>query len=376
MIIFHEGLGGSGKSYEAIVKHAIPALKEGRAVWSNVNGLREGAAQIAGLIDKTFEETLALIHFFPDEDVRQMHEFIPKDVLVIVDEVQDFYPSDLRTISQEERKFVTRQRHEGLDIILMGQNFNDVNKLWRNRTQRKIIFTKRTAIGQPDKYTWQAYEGRSNEDGIEFIKINSGGGEYEEKYFGTYKSHTDDTENKAKNYNDDRANLLKRKSIIFGVPAVFIMGIFAVSYLYSFMTKPSFASTTIEQATLKPAPQLQPKMTQISTLENKPVTQEKPKEYIAIDYLDELANRNNLRLSAALYSPGHNEITFAIIDIYDATHHLKERFSLADVKSLGWEITLQEYGLDIEKENKKYVVRPYPLGDLYGRINQSKLDSL
>ncbi|MGL6388160.1 zonular occludens toxin domain-containing protein [Aeromonas hydrophila] len=32
MLIFHEGLPGSGKSYEALVSHIIPRLKDGRTV--------------------------------------------------------------------------------------------------------------------------------------------------------------------------------------------------------------------------------------------------------------------------------------------------------------------------------------------------------
>lgn len=38
MIIFHEGLPGSGKSYEALVKHIIPSLEKGRKVYARLNG--------------------------------------------------------------------------------------------------------------------------------------------------------------------------------------------------------------------------------------------------------------------------------------------------------------------------------------------------
>lgn len=39
MLIFHEGLPGSGKSFEACVKHIVPALQKGRKVFAYIEGL-------------------------------------------------------------------------------------------------------------------------------------------------------------------------------------------------------------------------------------------------------------------------------------------------------------------------------------------------
>ena len=374
MIIFHEGLGGSGKSYEAVVKHVIPALSSGRHVWSNINGLREGALKIAEIIGKPFDDVLAMIHAFEDEDVRRLHEIIPKDVLVVIDEIQDFYPSDLRSITQEERKFVTRQRHEGLDIILMGQNFGDVNKLWKNRTQRKLIFTKRTAIGQPNKYTWTAFEGKSKEDGIEFIKINSGSGEYDKKYFGTYKSHTDETENKSLQYEDKRANIFSSKALIFGIPFAIFVGIFAINFLISFLTDPQMIVNT-KKTNIKPqlVAQQQPVAQKVAIVDKKPVTAKKV--FIPIDYLDDIANQYKLRLSGIIYDAS-GRLSVAVIDALDSSFHLKERFSLDDIRALGWNINQKVYGLDITKNDRLYVVRPFPRDDLTGRTNQQQANYL
>ena len=55
MIIFHEGLPRSGKSYEAMVKHVLEALKQGRKVFAYVEGLNhEKIAEVIGL-HKLFE---------------------------------------------------------------------------------------------------------------------------------------------------------------------------------------------------------------------------------------------------------------------------------------------------------------------------------
>lgn len=368
MIIFHEGLPRSGKSYEAVVKHVIKALEEGRHIWSNVDGLYDGAEKLASIVGKTTEEVQALIHQFEPKDTRKMYEFVTKDSLVLVDELQDWYPSSMRNIPQEEMTFVTQHGHEGLDIIAMGQNLNDCNKLWRNRTERKVTFTKRTAIGKPDSYTWRMYAGQLDDKGeITFEKISSGGGEYDAKYFGTYKSHTDGTKNTSLDYKDKRVNVFSQKSFLVGVPTFIFVLFCALYYIYVFFTEPTFAQG---------APEIKPEPVKVASVRTAPVAPKPEKvEYKAIDYLDGIAHKYQLRLSATIYD--HNgRLSHAYIDAYDSTQHLKERFYLYDVRALGWSVRQKLYGLDLVKESITHVVRPFPLDDLQGRVNNHYANSL
>ena len=39
MIIFHEGMPRSGKSYASTKDHIVPALKKGRAIYARLDGL-------------------------------------------------------------------------------------------------------------------------------------------------------------------------------------------------------------------------------------------------------------------------------------------------------------------------------------------------
>ena len=39
MLVFNEGVPRSGKSYDAVLSHILPALKSGRVVYARVNGL-------------------------------------------------------------------------------------------------------------------------------------------------------------------------------------------------------------------------------------------------------------------------------------------------------------------------------------------------
>lgn len=57
MLIFHEGLPRSGKSYEAMVRHIIPALQKGRHVWAYIEGLNH--ARIAGATGPTRHQLAA-----------------------------------------------------------------------------------------------------------------------------------------------------------------------------------------------------------------------------------------------------------------------------------------------------------------------------
>jgi zona occludens toxin len=373
MIIFHEGLPRSGKSYEAVVKHILPAINSGRHVYSNINGLYEGAEKIAALINSQVEYVQSLIHTLTEEEVYKLQDVVPKDAMICLDEIQNYYPSGRQTLPKETIKYVAEHGHHGHDIILMGQSFADVAPLWRRRTQRKVMFMKKTAIGKPDEYKWTAYEAQAPEV---FQKISSGGGKYDSKYFGTYKSHQDGTKNTTFAYEDDRTNIFKQKNMILGVPAFIAVFIFAVTYLYSFFQEPSFVNAPepveppkIQKAVYTPPPK--PELKQQKQTQSKQIKA----EYIPIDYLDKIAQKYQLRLSAYILDKDE-KLQHALIDAYDTTQHLKERFYLQDIQALGWDVTHQVYGLDIKKQNVTYVVRPFPLHDLYGSVNKHTAESL
>lgn len=375
MIVFHEGLPRSGKSYEAVVKHILPSIKNGRSVYSNINGLFDGAEKIASLIGMSPNEVASHIITLSDEDVYNLQNVVPKDALIAIDEIQNYYPSGREKIPKETIKYIAEHAQHGHDIILMGQSFADVAPIWRRRTQRKIMFSKRTGIGRPDEYTWTAYEATAPE---QFSKISSGGGKYDKKYFGTYKSHQTGTKNTSFAYEDDRTNVFKQKGFLWGIPLALIAVFFAISYLYDFFNEPSFAGAQVEKTPepkpkpKEPAPQPVKKSNQETPVVadvQAPVVKE------PLDYLDSIAQKYRLRLSAAIYDE-HDVLFSAYIDAYDATDHLKERFFLADVQSLGWQVEHKQYGLLITKDDVSHVVRPFPLGDLYGRVNSNLARSL
>jgi zona occludens toxin len=71
MIIFHEGLPGSGKSYEAAINQIIPALKNGRPVYAYIEGLNhQKFSEVTGL---PLERVTSLLHQVTKEEVATIY---------------------------------------------------------------------------------------------------------------------------------------------------------------------------------------------------------------------------------------------------------------------------------------------------------------
>lgn len=381
MIIFHEGLPRSGKSYEAMVKHVLGALKKGRKVFGYVEGIDapEAREKIASLIDTTPEWVADHLIYIPPDQVPEIHQYVENDALVIIDELQDFFPAGRQKLSPGMTEFVTQHGHRGLDILAMGQDLRDCHNLWKRRVQRKITFTKLSAVGMENRYTWIMYEAITGE---KFRKISSGQEKYDPKYFGIYKSHSAGTMNTG-NLKDDRANIFKTPGFKYGVPAAIVAGIFAVNYLVGFFNGDGVVGSQAAAATVQETPRkadpvatVQPAPTSYRTAPA-PAPQAKAPEPDPIDYLDRMASQYRFRLSGLVR--GMDGRTFARIDVMDETYRLKEQFTLADVRSLGWTVEVHPYGLLIYKSDGdrkvSHVVRPWPV-DPFGRVSQAQQQRL
>ena len=220
MLIFHEGLPGAGKSYEAMVHQVLPALEKGRKVFAYIEGLDHG--KIAEVLDESEERIKQLLIPLDRDQVPTIYDHVENDALVVIDELQNFFPSGRQKLSDQMTQFVTEHRHRGLDILCMGQDLRDCHNLWKRRISQKVVFVKLDAVGMSKRYRWTVQKATTGE---KFHDIRSGVRKYDPKYFGIYASHTDDTENTA-DFKDDRANIFKTpffksmhvfKIILYGV---------------------------------------------------------------------------------------------------------------------------------------------------------------
>jgi zona occludens toxin len=387
MLMFMEGLPRSGKSYETCAYYILPALEQGRCVDAYVEGLNH--AKFAEMTGKPVEEIQELLQFIPAENVKEIYKYVRKDSLVVIDEMQDFWQTSRQPLSPEITTFVTQHGHDGHDIIGMGQDLNDVHKIWRNRVARKFVMQKQDAIGKDNSYLWTAYAAKRTDRGLKFEKINSGSRKYEERFFGLYKSHTDGTSN-FENLGDDRTNLLKNNSLRYGVLGAVVVAVIAVYFLVGFFTDPEQITGKSESKT--PVAQVK-QPTDFDRLSNQfentrssnspvpgasqPAVEQEEEQYTYIapdQYVDEVANKWRLRLSGQIRMSDSGEWTY-IIDAYDAGLHLKERFYSHEIEALGWTVKETGYGVLLTLDDRSYVVRPWPI-DPFGRASNAKISSL
>ncbi|NQX97359.1 MAG: Zonular occludens toxin, partial [Flavobacteriales bacterium] len=224
-----EGLPRSGKSYETASQYILKSLKEGRPIDAYIEGLN--FEQFAELAELPIEKVKELLVQITREQVPEIYKHTRKNALVVIDELQNFFQAGRQPMSDEMTKFLTEHGHEGQDIIGMGQDLNDVHKLWRNRCQRKFVFEKQDAIGRDGHYKWTAYRAIRAKNGLKFEKINSGTRKYEEKYFGLYASHSEGVSN-FDTFKDDRTNIFKTAGVTFYLPLFLCVFAYAGYHIY------------------------------------------------------------------------------------------------------------------------------------------------
>lgn len=251
MIIFHEGLPRSGKSYSAVVDHIIPALTAGRRVLAYIEGLNH--AQIAKLAGITLEKCQELLIQVVREDVYLLHSRDYKDTLIAIDEVQNFWPADRKPLNDEVTRFITEHGHHGADILLMGQCLRDVHSMWVNRVARKYYFQQRDAIGKPNDYTVSICRAVPGPRGVKFEETTKETKSYDPKYFGCYQSHVAGTENKT-TLEDKRAVVWNSPMFRKWLPLFGVVFLVALGYLIYLFQGGGLAA----QVTQKPAGQQSP----------------------------------------------------------------------------------------------------------------------
>lgn len=149
MLIFHEGLPGSGKTYEAMVKHILPALSDGRLVVTNVDGLGEidYLSSISQLVNQPLSHVQKNIVFLDKDQVSKINLYVPDNALVVIDELQNYFPSGRERLSPDIVSWVSEHRHLGIDVVVISQDIKEVHNLFRRRVDRKICFLKLDALG-------------------------------------------------------------------------------------------------------------------------------------------------------------------------------------------------------------------------------------
>lgn len=153
------GTPGSYKSCYACEKFLLPALKSGRHVYTNIDGLNP--LYIASIFDLDSVEVDQHLHilgrvydddgtYHEDRDlIRRFYEDLPQNALVIIDEAQNYFSSrDFKEgFSADLIPWLTKHRHLGNDVVWITQNLESVDITFRRNTHLTHALRRAENIG-------------------------------------------------------------------------------------------------------------------------------------------------------------------------------------------------------------------------------------
>lgn len=379
MLIFHEGLPGSGKSFAAMVDHIGPALKKGRKVFAYIEGLNHD--KIAEACELPAERVRELLYQIEREQVPQIFDHVENDALVVIDELQNFWPNGRAKLSPQITQFVTEHRHRGLDVLCMGQSLADCHTLWRRRIENKIVFMKLDALGSSTRYTW-TLEKQTRPDRWE--KTSSGTGTYDAKWFGCYASHTEGTEN-TEHYKDARAVIWNSKLFRFGLPAVLVLAALSLWYVvgifrsgdFGVSAKPQRAQPQrasaepvhVEETTYKVLPDGRHQIVSTNQATQGGATQQPAAGLMPTGHVAKLSEDFRPRLQAVILSATPR----VIIEWRDGAGRIVEQMDARDLEAFGWHVMLTPTGSIalLTNGSASHVVTAWPLEEARGTVPET-----
>lgn len=192
MINLITGRPGGGKSYEAVVKHVLPAIKSGRKIITN---LPLNLKYIEKVFGKECLDLIVVVSVDLHDYGNQSRPFSKVDdfkddwknedgqgALVIVDECHMIIPA--RGCAVELLEFLSMHRHFGIDIVFITQSNKKIHRDVRDMIELEYRCIKATALGSNDKYIKKVHMGCNGSVVNEEIRA------YEKDMFPFYQSHT------------------------------------------------------------------------------------------------------------------------------------------------------------------------------------------
>ena len=362
MFFFHEGLPGSGKSYEAVTKHLIPALEKGRPVDAYIEGLQHAKlAELAGITEDRCRELLVVL---TREQVPDVWKHSRDNALVFIDEMQNFWPASKQKLGPEITQFITEHRHRGQDICGMGQDLRDVHAMWRRRCGQKVVFSKLDGLGRDGNYSYRLHKAVTPE---KFELVSKGVGKYDPKYFGTYASHVSDDTN-TENYKDSRAVIWNTWAFKIGIPGFAALVALASWYLYGLLwggellqpeAKPESKPAHVKVAQASPAPPPRPAAPQ-------PASQ--PVKVQPLDYVQEITAKWRPRLEMWV-EMGHK--VEGVVQWYDTSLRQQERLNVSQLIKLGYSFEYDRDLLTIRKGDWQTIVTSWPM-EAIGKLSHAQ----
>lgn len=379
MIIFHEGLPGSGKSYEAMKERIVPALSKGREVVAYVEGLDfDKIAELAGITPDRCRELL--ISLTREQVAGDWVSLCRDNALHVFDEAQNFWGNRAK-LGAPQTQLITEHRHRGMDIILMGQDLRDVHATWRRRVELKLSFLKLNGVALPkwlrpllgnkvgteNSYSVTTYR---HMGGDEYKRLGLTLRNYDPRFFGTYKSHVSDDTN-TEVYSDSRGQVWNHPLLKYVVPVLLVAAVWGAFTAWRFFhpkpppeTPAAAAATTTKATPTKPAPAVPgasaPAGFVAGTSDNRSPIERR---------MSDLTNKGRIRLAGLISSKDH---TNGIVEWVQGGSTVVERLSLDALRALGVGVVVTgDNVVQLAVGDYREIATAWPLEDL-ARVSDAR----
>jgi zona occludens toxin len=238
----YTGLMGSGKSYECVSSVIVPAIKNGRRVVTNVDGIDSDAIR-AYCQDKWSIEPdkLGSVVHCKNEDVHKV-DFLPfggnvdtfckAGDIICIDEAWRFWGTDCKLLAEhkiffrEHRHFVDEKTKVSCDLVLMVQDIGDLNRTLKVVIELSFRTTKIKTLGWDKTYRVEMWEGYKLTIKSRVSVENK---RYDTEIFPLYSSYQGGSGKEMRV--DDRQNVLKSPKL--WILALLVIGLFSVSVWYA-----------------------------------------------------------------------------------------------------------------------------------------------
>lgn len=387
MLVFNEGVPRSGKSYDAVKNHILPALVARRMVYARLNGLDH--AKIAEHLKMDEAEVRRLLVHVPTGNVVEFFQAVRplaleaegfgawtipehlKNALFVIDEVHEFYVTGRQALPEPVEQFFALHGQNGMDGVIMTQAYKRLHAVIRARIERKNQFQKLTAVGLKSRYRVRHFTTIAPD------RYEAVGGQtlkYEKAIFPLYAGYAQGATN-VEVYDGGgrtvwaklaRPLLIAAVVLAFAIPMIgrFVHGdvkLTKAPATPAHMTPPAKASS----APAAPDKAAAVKSAAAPTSHHGSYdTNGMPAE---VAYVFEISQQARPRVAAVLESSWRG--TVGVIEWREDQGHVVDRMSFEDLRSMGVKVEVKPYGVRIEWEKQVIVATRWPV-DMPGTIPQ------
>lgn len=382
MLVFSEGVPRSGKSYDAVKNHILPALKKGRRVYARLNGLHH--ERIAAYLKLPVERVRDLLVVVETADVVETFKATQeagdgkwtidpkfKNALVVIDEVHEFYVGGTREpIDPASEQFFALHGHYGMDVLTLTQFYKRVHTAIRFRIERKNTFQKLSALGKKGENTYRETAWQTVAPD-KYEKVGGRTRSYDADIFPLYQGIVGGVDGDVTQEVYDGGRTSVWRGMALRAAIIVPLGLFGVWYLLDFFS--GGGAKLVDQDAVRigtAAPISAPVAAPPGGVWQQPVAGAAPvKEPTKAElaraamtpaqvYVWDLSGKARIRFTGAA-SMGDRVMGW--VEWIDSAGVAIDRLSLAQLRAMGLVVTVVDYGVELVAQGETIVATAWPL---------------